>query len=264
MIDGLAGKKVLIVGASSGIGRAVAIEAAQNGADIAVVARRADKLETLVAEAEGGTIIVADISKPTDCTRIAEEAAAALGTIDMVVIAAGMARLRKLERLDAEDWASILNTNLVGVNMAISALLPHVAESGIVAAMSSESAGRPFYGLGAYAASKSALEDTMRAWRVERPDRRFVTLVIGSTVGTDFPADFENEAMQEAFPFWAAQGNANSAYMEPDGVALVTMSALGSLLSAPGVGIESIVLRSPAPMGASVESIQAPVDDGRS
>lgn len=109
--------------------------------------------------------------------------------------------------------------------------------------------------MGAYAASKSALEDSMRAWRVEHPDIRFITLVIGTTVGTDFATNFQPEAIQEAFPVWAAQGNAPSEHMQPDEVAGVTVDMLGSLLGQRSVGIESMVLRCPAPLAGTAEAL---------
>lgn len=261
MTEGLEGKRVLVVGASSGIGRCIALEAARSGAEIAVAARRKEQLEKLTSSAGGGTVIVGDVSVAEDCRRIADEAAAALGTIDAVVIAVGSARLRTLGQLSAEEWAFHMNTNVVGVNLTIGAVLPHLAERGVVAVMSTETAGRPFYGLGAYAASKSALEDSMRAWRVERTGTRFVTLVIGTTVGTDFATSFEPDEMREAFPVWAAQGNAPVEHMEPDEVAGVATALLGSLFTRPSIGIETMVLRSPSPLAGTadgmIESVEA-------
>lgn len=250
---------MLVVGASAGIGRAVAAGAARAGADIAVVARRKEPLEKLTAEVGRGTVIVADLSAPEDCARIAGEAAAALGTIDIALFAAATARLRPLKDLTPEEWALTLNTNLVGVNLTISALLPHLTDRALVAVMSSESAGRPFYALGSYAASKSAVEDTMRAWRVEHADARFITLVVGSTIPTDFATNFEPEEMAAAFPIWAAQGNAPAEYMQCDEVAAVTIGLFGSLLPNRTVGVETLVLRSPAPLTGSTDAMNAAV-----
>lgn len=251
----LEGKRVLVVGAPAGIGRAVALRAAAEGAQVAVVARRGEVLAELVAEAGSGTAIVADLTKPEDCTRIAEEAAAALGTIDVVLFAAATAQLKALKALTAAEWATTLGTNLVGVNLTIAALVPHLADRGIVGVLSSESAGRPFYALGAYAASKSAVEDTLRAWRVEQPDVRFVTLVVGTTMPTEFAFNFEQDEMVAAFPIWAAQGNAPTEFMQCGEVADVTVALLAALLPNPSVGVESIVLRSPAPLAGSAEAI---------
>jgi NAD(P)-dependent dehydrogenase (short-subunit alcohol dehydrogenase family) len=255
MSQGLSGKGVLVVGASAGIGRAVALRAAGDGARIAVVARRQDALESLTKQAGGGTIITADLSLPADCDRIAEEAGAALSQIDVVLFAASTARLRTLQKMTAEEWAVTLHTNLVGVNLTIAGLLPHLTDKALVTVMSSESAGRPFYALGAYAASKSAVEDTMKAWRVEQPGIRFITFVVGATVPTDFASNFDPEEMVSAFPVWATQGNAPAEYMQVEEVADVTVNCLASLLPNKTVGLEVFSLRSPAPLTASTDTM---------
>jgi NAD(P)-dependent dehydrogenase (short-subunit alcohol dehydrogenase family) len=258
----LRGKRVLVVGASAGIGQAIALRAAREGADVVVVARRKAALAKLIAEAGTGTAIVADLSKPEDCTRIAGEAAAALGAIDVVLFAAATATLSTLRELTPEQWAATLGTNLVGVNLTISALVPHLAPAAIVSVMSSESAGRPFYALGAYAASKSAVEDTLRAWRVEHPAARFMTLVVGTTVPTDFASNFDPKEMVAAFPMWAAQGNAPSEYMRCDEVAEVTVGLFASLLPNASVGVETVVLRSPAPLTGGTDALNAAAQAG--
>jgi NAD(P)-dependent dehydrogenase (short-subunit alcohol dehydrogenase family) len=257
---GLSGKGVLVVGASAGIGRAVAVRAARQGAKIAVVARRQEALEALTQEVGGGTIIVADLSASTDCARIAEEAGASLGQIDIVLFTAATARLRTLKNMTAEEWAVTLNTNLVGVNLTIAALLPHLSDGALVVVASSESAGRPFYALGGYAASKSAVEDTMRAWRVEQPEVRFTTLVVGTTIGTDFASNFDPDEMISAFPIWAAQGNAPADYMQAEEVADVAIGVFESLLPNRTVGLEIFSLRSPAPLTGSADTMIAKVN----
>src|SRR5690606_38722452 len=108
-------------------------------------------------------------------------------------------------------------------------------------------AGRPYYGRGAYAASKSALEDAMRAWRVEQPAVRFVTVVVGITFPAEFLNGFEQQEMDAAFPVWAAQGNASTELMSRNEVAEVLADTFGVLLPNRTVGMETVVLRSPAP-----------------
>jgi NAD(P)-dependent dehydrogenase (short-subunit alcohol dehydrogenase family) len=255
-MTGLAGTKVVVIGASAGIGRAVALRAAEDGAELAVVARRREPLDELAA-ATGATVITADLTSAADCARIGEEAGAALGTIDVVLFTAAIARLRTLRELTPEDWAETVGTNLVGTNLAISGLLPHLAHRGVVSVMSSESAGTPFWGLGSYAATKSAVEDTMRAWRVEHPDARFVTLVVGTTVPTGFADNFDPAEMAAAFPIWAAQGKAPSEYMQVDQVADVVVGVFGAMLPNPTVGLETVFLRSPAPLTGSADTMTA-------
>jgi NAD(P)-dependent dehydrogenase (short-subunit alcohol dehydrogenase family) len=130
----------------------------------------------------------------------------------------------------------------------------------LVVVASSESAGRPFYALGGYAASKSAVEDTMRAWRIEHPEVRFTTLVVGTTVGTDFASNFDPDEMISAFPIWAAQGNAPADYMQADEVADVAIGVFESLLPNRTVGLEIFSLRSPAPLTGSADTMIAKVN----
>ena len=248
---------MLVVGASAGIGRGIALRAAGDGCEIALVARRKVLLEELVTKAGTGSIIAADLSVPEDTSRIAEEAVAALGTIDVVVFAAATAQLLPLAKMTSEDWARTLGTNLVGVNLTIGKLLPHLSPGALVVVLSSESAGRPFYGLGAYAASKSALEDTMRAWRIEQPNLRFVTFVVGTTAPTEFSSNFDPNEMTAAFPIWAAQGNAPSELMRRNEVANVAVDLFAALLPHRSVGMETVVLRSPAPLTGTADTLAA-------
>ena len=257
MTGGLAGKRLVVVGASAGIGRAVAVRAAREGAELALVARRREPLDQLAQEIGGATVITADLSVPDDCARIGEEAARALGAVDVVLFTAAIAHLRTLRELTAEEWGQTLATNLVGTSLAISGLLPHLSDRGLVTVTSSESAGRPFYALGSYAASKAAVEDMMRAWRTEHPDARFVTLVVGTTVPTEFANNFDADEMVAAFPIWAAQGNAPAEYMQVDEVADVIVGVFGALLPNRSVGMETLFLRSPAPVIGGTDTMNA-------
>lgn len=257
LVTQLAGTRLVVVGASAGIGRAVAVRAAREGAELALVARRREPLDQLAQEIGRGTVITADLSLPVDCARIGEEAARALGAVDVVLFTAAIARLRPLRQLTAEEWTQTLATNLVGTSLAISGLLPYLSDRALVTVTSSESAGRPFYALGSYAASKSAVEDMMRAWRTEHPDARFVTLVVGTTVPTEFANNFDADEMVAAFPIWAAQGNAPAEYMQVEEVADVIVGVFGALLPNRSVGMETLFLRSPAPVMGSTDTMTA-------
>ena len=87
MAADLSGARVLVVGSSTGIGRRIAIEAVGAGASVVFSARSRDKLESAVAEAGGGVVVVGDVRKPDDCTRIVDETVAAIGGLDLVVFA---------------------------------------------------------------------------------------------------------------------------------------------------------------------------------
>jgi NADP-dependent 3-hydroxy acid dehydrogenase YdfG len=106
----LSGRRVLIVGASSGIGQALAVKAANEGASLALVARREEKLAETIAAAGGGTPIVADLRRNEDCSRIAAEVAAAIGAPELVFVSAGSSTLNWVHETGPEDWARARRT----------------------------------------------------------------------------------------------------------------------------------------------------------
>lgn len=242
----LEGRRVLVVGASSGIGRAFAIRAVRAGAKVAMVARRADRLAELVAEAGGGEAIEADLRVPDDCARIGEAAATALGRLDVVLVTAGASSLTWIDEATADDWQLAVSTNLVGVNLTIQSLLPVLEPGAVVLACSSESVGQPRAGLVTYAASKAALEESLRGWRVEQPGFRFGCLTIGATFPTEFGTSWDPVKLGRALETWALHGLAKAELMETDHVAEVLVGTLGVAAAYPGVGIEQLTLRSPA------------------
>lgn len=253
----LAGRRVLVVGGSSGIGQGFAVRAARAGAKVAVVGRRADRLDETVERAGGGTVIVADLRNADDCARIGAEAAAALGTIDLVFIAAGAAALRWVEETTADDWAVAFETNVIGVNLVIRALCPALEPGAIVAACSSESVGHPHSGLVPYGASKAALEESLRGWRIEHPEFRFSCVAVGATVPTDFGNAFDPETLGQAMELWARHGLARADIMKTDEVADVLVGTFGIAAAYPGVGIEHLTVRSPAGVVGGTERMRA-------
>ena len=76
----LSGKRVLVIGASAGIGRALAVRAVQEGAQVLMAARRGEELEKAAAEARGGHPVTVDVRVPEDCARLADGRARDTGT----------------------------------------------------------------------------------------------------------------------------------------------------------------------------------------
>ena len=149
MAADLSGARVLVVGSSTGIGRRIAIEAVGAGASVAFSARSRDKLESAVAEAGGGVVVVGDVRKPDDCTRIVDEAVAAIGGLDLVVFATGVSPLMPMEETPAETMHDVFETNAIGGLMLLTAAAGRLAEGGIVAYLGSDSVGRCVPGHGA-------------------------------------------------------------------------------------------------------------------
>jgi len=129
-VSTLIGTVALITGASSGIGHATAVELARRGASVALVARRRDRLDALVAEIEeaGGTAL----ALPTDIAD-REQAFAAVaatterfGRLDMLVNNAGLMILDRAEEADLEDWDRMIAINQQGLLSLTKAALPHL------------------------------------------------------------------------------------------------------------------------------------------
>jgi 3-oxoacyl-[acyl-carrier protein] reductase len=116
----LAGKAALVTGASRGIGRAIALELARQGAKVAVnYAGSEGKANEVVDEikANGGEAfaIKADVSKQADVTEMVKSVISAFGSLDILVNNAGITRDNLLMRMKEEEWDAVINTNLKGV-----------------------------------------------------------------------------------------------------------------------------------------------------
>ncbi|HKQ02717.1 MAG TPA: SDR family oxidoreductase [Actinomycetes bacterium] len=163
-------KSVLVTGASRGIGRAIALEAARQGADVALVARSADDLRAVADEVRGsgrrGVGIVADVGRPREARRVVQEALDALGRVDVLVNCAGTGiGPVPVEETTDEQWQTILDTNLNGPWWLVQALAPHLTARGSGAIVNVSSLGakyKPGATSAAYTASKSALSGLTR------------------------------------------------------------------------------------------------------
>lgn len=204
----LSDKRVLVVGASSGIGQGIAVSLVQKGAHVAAAGRRLEALELLRAElGPSCAALSCDVRSPADCETVVQRAVEALGGLDAVVYAAGVSRLTPLMNADASLWQEILETNLVGASLVCRAAVPHLrASAGRAVFLGSSSSGRPFPGLCPYAASKAALDELVRGWRAENPDLCFTTVVVGPTTGTEFASGWDGDLAAQMFPFWERHG----------------------------------------------------------
>ena len=161
----LAGRNIWIVGASSGIGAALAVELVGRGARVAISARRADALDSVAA---GRMTVV-----PVDVTdRSALDAAAAavrdeLGEIDMVVFNAGFWEQMNAAAWDRDLFARHVEINLLGLNNCIGAVLPEMlrAGRGRLVSVASVAGYRGITGAEAYGATKAAQINMLEALR---------------------------------------------------------------------------------------------------
>ena len=129
MSQKLSGTVALITGASSGIGEATALALAEEGATVALVARRLDKLKAL-AERIGGPgkalAIEADVSDPEQAQGAIATAVAQLGRLDTLVNNAGVMLLGPIVGAPIEEWQRMVNLNVLGLLYCTHAALPHL------------------------------------------------------------------------------------------------------------------------------------------
>lgn len=125
---------VLITGASQGIGKATTLLFAQQGYDIVLAARQADRLEAVAAEVQAlgrnALAVPTDVREPEQVNALVQKALERFGAIDVLINNAGVYLLGSVEDCTLKDWHQIIDTNLWGYIHTIYALLPHFLERG--------------------------------------------------------------------------------------------------------------------------------------
>ncbi len=186
-----AGQVVVITGASSGIGAALAAELARRGAKLVLLARRREPLEA-VASATGGEPVVADVTRREDVERALGVALARFGRVDAWVNNAGRGITRPLAALRDEDLDAMMRDNVKSALYGMQAVLPHFKQrgTGLVVNVASMLSRVPYITVrAAYSASKAALASLTETLRLElakdHPGIR-VLLVLPGVVATEF------------------------------------------------------------------------------
>lgn len=244
---GLDGKRVLVVGASSGVGRECALAMVRHGARVVFTARRVDRLAEAVDEAGSGHAVAMDVTDPDSIGRGVAAAIDHLGGFDIVLYVAGASPLASLRKVTASQLEDVFAVNTFGPIHVFAACLDHAAPDAILAAVSSDSSHQPRHSLVPYAASKAALEATMEGWRTEElGGRRFITVLIGPTFPTEFANGFSQDGFMEAIPHWTRQGFRTGIQAASD-VGDLLASSFATLLGAPTLGLETLLLRAPEP-----------------
>jgi NAD(P)-dependent dehydrogenase (short-subunit alcohol dehydrogenase family) len=172
----LAGLRVAITGGTSGLGRALVRQLAQQGAHVAFVARRREGVDRVSEEQREAHGIVGDVSRKDEIHPIAIQMLGALGGLDVLVNNAsslGPVPLALLADTTCEDLEQALATNVVGPFRLTKALLGALAASAregrapLIVNISSDAAVTPYPRWGAYGASKAALHHLSRIWNEE-------------------------------------------------------------------------------------------------
>ena len=204
-MSALAGRAVWVIGASSGIGAALAAELVVRGARVAISARRADQLKDVAGDRMSAVPL--DVTDRIAVDAAAKEVAGLIGAPDLVVFSAGV-----WEQLDAAAWdrdlfARHIEVNLLGLNNVLGAVLPPMLERGHggFVGVSSVAGYRGLAGAEAYGATKAAQINLLEALRIAVAGLGVdvVTVCPGFvktelTAGNSFPMPFIIEADQAA------------------------------------------------------------------
>ena len=168
----LKGKKAVISGGGSGIGRAAAILFAHEGAEVAIVGRREDRLETtaaMVREA-GGTChpVKGDVAISSDAKRAVKKAVRSLGGVDILFNNAGVYRYASFEDTDEELWESVMDINLKGTYLMSRHILKDMKPGGGVIINNSSTLGmKPVPNTSAYSAAKAGVVSLTKSMALE-------------------------------------------------------------------------------------------------
>lgn len=165
-------KVVWITGASSGLGRGMALEFASQGSVLALSARRIDLLNEVVRqiESEGGKAkaFFCDVLDAQSIERCVEQIVQEFGRMDVVVANAGYGVVGKIEDLNAREWERQMAVNVTGMALTCKFALPHLRKTqGSLSLIGSVAAFVPNPGTGAYGASKAAVHNIGETLQVE-------------------------------------------------------------------------------------------------
>jgi len=240
----LAGRRVLITGASSGIGAATARALVGCGASVAMLARRKERLDELTMElGERAVGVAADVTDLDQLAAAVDEAARSLRGLDGVVTVAGKMMTGSIETGTPERWRRLFDLNLVGPLATIRYALPHFANSGIrdVVIVGSSGAISAQPGVAIYGASKRGLQAACDTLRLELAPAGIrvgvVTPGMFQTEGLTLEGiEFDGDTPHNDFPLFVA----GTGPQPPEPLA----DAIAFMLGLPeGVAVHELVLR---------------------
>ena len=201
----IAGLRMLVVGASSGIGQALAHAAHARGAHVAIAARRIDLLSELADQLDGAAYEL-DVSDPRAIESVVSAVATMLGGLDAVVFTSAVVPFALIEETDVETWLHAYAVNAVGASHVLRAALPHLADDSAIVVASSHDVGRPRAGVAAYHASKAALDEILRSWRAEHPGLAVIRVSVGPTADTEILRGADRDLLADLYRAWAQEG----------------------------------------------------------
>jgi NAD(P)-dependent dehydrogenase (short-subunit alcohol dehydrogenase family) len=188
----LSGRVAVVVGGTSGIGRAIALGFAEAGADVVVSGRRAELIDTVAKEieAKGRKSLrqPADVADRASLETLRDRVVAELGKVDILVNSAGTTKRRPTLEVPESEWNMIMETNLTGTLRACQVFGPHMIERGYgrIINIASLSSFVALYEVAAYAASKAAVASLTKSLAIEWSSK-------GVTVNAIAPGVFKTD-----------------------------------------------------------------------
>jgi 3-oxoacyl-[acyl-carrier protein] reductase len=205
MFTSIAGRVVVVTGATRGIGKGVARVFAGAGARVLIVGRDAEAAKATVAELSAtgaeASHVLADVSRREDCQRIAAAAAERFGGIDVLCANAGIFPAAPLAEMTDEDIEAVLGTNLRGTILSVQACLPALAASGRGRVILTSSITGPitgFPGWAHYGASKAGQLGFLRTAAIE-------LAADGITINAVLPGNIVTEGLDDLGEEYQAQ-----------------------------------------------------------
>ena len=201
-MDNIAGKVVVVTGASSGLGEATARRLAQHGAKLVLGARRLDRLEALARELDlaDDAVVRTDVTSHAQVTALVDRAVQMHGRIDVMVNNAGLMPHSPLERGKVDDWDRMIDVNIKGVLYGIAAALPHMKaqKGGHIVNVSSVAGHKVRAGITVYAATKHAVRVISEGLRQEvKPYGIRTTIISPGAVATELPDSITEPDVRE-------------------------------------------------------------------
>jgi NAD(P)-dependent dehydrogenase (short-subunit alcohol dehydrogenase family) len=196
-------KVVLITGASSGIGRGLAVELARRGAKLGLVARRKEVLEEIVEEFSARSkgngdyspevvALAGNVQDEQSMRDVADRVRAQFGRIDVLIANAGIGGNNDAGEFDSSSFANVINTNVIGAANSVAAIIPEMVKrgSGQLVVISSLAAYRGLPKSAAYCASKAAVSAMFESLRLDlKPCGIDVTIIHPGFIKTPLTAD---------------------------------------------------------------------------
>ncbi len=234
----LEGRRVLVVGASRGIGYAAAVACGDAGARLAVAARTTSQLQAH-ADRHGAAVVDCDVCDEAGCRAAVDSAVSALGGLDALVITTGITSFGDVAEYSRSRLEDVFATNVFGPHSVLAAAVPHLEQSGGHAVvLNSESAQYvpdPWPGIGAYIASKRALDSLVRSYHVEHPAVAFTSYFVGATL-----TNISSEGAEPYLGRWLEKGYlevTNALVPEDHGRIIVDILTAGERVRIDAVGV---------------------------